>query len=124
MNAFRFTLKAMGFFTLLSCSHAIAYGAAYVSINGIDAGTCPGLTPCRTVNYALSRVGSGGIVVIVDSGGYAPFTVDKPAHVVTAPGVHAQINVTGNGSGVTINTSGLVFCEGSQSREDQRRLTA
>jgi len=113
MNAFfRFTLKAVGFLTLLTCSHAIAKGAAYVSLNGVDAGTCPGPTPCRTVNYALSQIGSGGIVVILDSGTYAPFTVDTPAQVFTAPGAHAQINVTGNGSGVTINTSGLVVLRG------------
>lgn len=108
MNAFRFTVKAIGFLVFLTWIPAATLAATFVSFTGTDAGGCTGNSPCRTINYALSQTSSGGVVVILDSGSYAPFTVDKAVQIVAAPGAHAQISVNGTGSGVVITTTDLV----------------
>src|SRR4029079_9676365 len=63
----------------------------FVSVNGVDNATCARDTPCRNFAAAISAVGSGGEVVAIDSGGFGPFTVNKPVSIVGAPGVHAAI---------------------------------
>lgn len=67
---------------------------AYVGVSGTDAGNCNNpASPCRLVGYALSVVDDRGEVVIVESGYYRPFQVDKSVTVAAAPGVYAQINI-------------------------------
>lgn len=71
---------------------------AYVSVSGVDAGTCNNpANPCRMIGYALSVVDARGDVVILDSGYYRPFAVNKSVTVAAAPGVYAQIQITEEG---------------------------
>ncbi|MEK7830337.1 MAG: right-handed parallel beta-helix repeat-containing protein, partial [Acidobacteriota bacterium] len=70
----------------------------YVSASGTDAGNCDQLAqPCRLVGYALSVVDARGEVVILDSGYYRPFLVNKSVTIAAAPGVYAQIQITEEG---------------------------
>jgi len=73
-----------------------------VSISGMDTATCTVPDPCRTFNVALSKTNAGGEVVALTSGGYGPFTVDRPATVLAAPGVYAAL-VSTTGDTVLIN---------------------
>ncbi len=70
----------------------------YVSTTGTDAGNCNNpANPCRLIGYALSVVDARGDVVILDSGYYRPFQVNKSVTVAAAPGVYAQIQITEEG---------------------------
>ena len=84
-------------------------GRSFVSTGGSDANTsanCAPTAPCRTFTAALSVTTSGGEVVVLDSGGYGPFTVTQSV-IITAPdGVYAGISVA-SGSGVTVNGTGI-----------------
>jgi len=84
-------------------------GRTFVSIGGTDANTaanCAPTSPCRTFTAALSVTAAGGEVVVLDSGGYGPFTVTQSV-IITAPdGVYAGIAVA-SGSGVTVNGTGI-----------------
>jgi hypothetical protein len=51
---------------------------------------------------ALSKTNAGGEVVALTSGGYGPFTVDRSATVLAAPGVYAAL-VGGGGTAVTVD---------------------
>jgi parallel beta helix pectate lyase-like protein len=73
-----------------------------VSVAGNDAATCTPADPCRTFAVALSRTNPNGDVVALTSGGYGPFTVDKPATIVAAPGIYAAVVATA-GDAIHIN---------------------
>lgn len=75
--------------------------------NGVDAGTCPLTAPCRNVGYALTQTGEGGVVSVIDSGLYDPFTVNKTITVQAAPGIAAVITRNSVGAGVTIAADNL-----------------
>ncbi len=50
---------------------AQAQSTAFVSaVNGVDGGSCTVAAPCRTVNFAITQIPSGGQVLIIDSGDY------------------------------------------------------
>src|SRR6185436_9172091 len=98
MNARNFALNALA--TLIVLAFAFATQAqtgpyvAYVSQSGTEPGYCSEFLPCRTINYALrthscllcSRPMHPEAVIILDSGTYAPFTVNTPVTVSAAPG--------------------------------------
>ena len=67
----------------------------HVSPNGTDAGDCHSITaPCRTIDYALARVGKGG-TVSVWPGDYMLETIENLAYVVSdAIDVHAPDGAT------------------------------
>lgn len=71
---------------------------AYVSVSGTDVGNCNQVAqPCRLLGYAMSVVDARGEVVILDSGYYRPFQINKSVTVAAAPGVYAQIQITEEG---------------------------
>lgn len=99
MNTLRFTLKAVGLFLCSVILQATAQAQpeqTYVSTAGNDGGTCPQPAPCRTIDYALSQVANKGTVIVLKSGRYKPFTVDKSVSVVVAPGAYAEIVSSNN----------------------------
>jgi hypothetical protein len=103
-------LSALG--AALAVAGALGFsGAAYaiprtfVSTTGNDANGCGPTTPCRSFARAMSVTDSGGEIVILDSGGYGPFTIGQSVAINAPPGVHAAITATA-GTGVTINAPG------------------
>lgn len=81
---------------------AAQLGRTAVSVNGSDANNCAVLSPCRSINQAVSQTATGGEVIVLDSAGYGPFTVGRAMTVQAAPGVYAGITAQ-SGDGVTVN---------------------
>jgi hypothetical protein len=50
--------------------------------NGTDAGVCPVIAPCATLNYALSVTDTGGQVTIVDGGVFGPIVITQPVSII------------------------------------------
>ena len=76
-----------------------------VSINGSDTNNCAVATPCRTFPVAIAQTNAGGEVIAVDSGGYAPFVIDRAITVMAAPGVYAGITAPQAGDAIDITAS-------------------
>ena len=75
---------------------------------GNDANPCSLASPCRTFGRAIGVVNAGGEVVILDTAGYGPFTIDKSVKVIGPSGVYGGISVQG-GAGAT---TGIVINAG------------
>src|SRR5437660_8646118 len=84
-----------------------------VAVTGSDAATCTVPDPCRTFGVALSKTNSGGEVVALTSGGYGPFTIDRSATIIAAPGIYAALVAT-SGDAIVVNSgaSGRVVIRG------------
>jgi hypothetical protein len=71
--------------------------------SGVDNAQCSRSSPCRTFGAALTAVLAGGEVVVLDSGGYGPFSITKAVSVISPPSVHAAIAPT-SGSAISVST--------------------
>jgi len=101
-------------FLCLVCTSAFAQNnRSAVSISGNDAAACTVPDPCRTFGVALSKTNSGGEVVALTSGGYGPFTIDRSATIIAAPGIYAALVAT-SGDAIVVNSgaSGRVVIRG------------
>jgi len=81
-------------------------------VNGTDANAafdCDLTHPCRTFNVAIGAASAGGEVVILDTAGYGPFTINKSIKVIGPSGVYGGISVQG-GAGAT---TGIVINAGN-----------
>jgi hypothetical protein len=77
-------------------------GRAWVSGSGSDSNACTLTAPCRSFGRAISVANYGDEIVVLDSGGYGAFTVNKSITISVPPGVYAGIIVS-SGNGITIN---------------------
>ncbi len=85
---------------------------SFVATTGDDANTCTSAAYCRTFARALAMTNSGGEIVVVNSGGYGPFSITQPV-VITAIGIDAAVTQTTSGqNAITINTTGNVTITG------------
>ncbi len=88
------------------CASSVAAQANRVFVSakiGDDSNSCDdATTPCRSFAAALSQAGPGAEVIVIDSGSYEPFKVDKTVSVIVAPGVYAGITVSFGLPGVEI----------------------
>jgi len=81
----------------------------FVATSGSDANAsanCAPASPCRTFAAALAVTAAGGEVIVVDSGGYGPFTITQSVSITVPQGVYAGIAVS-SGTGITIQTAGV-----------------
>ena len=88
-----------------SATSQIAAQRTFVSGLGNDSNTCSRSASCRTFGQAISQTNSSGEVYVLDSAGYAAFTITKPISIVAPLGVTAGISVF-SGDGITINAGG------------------
>jgi hypothetical protein len=77
----------------------------FVASNGIDANPCSVTLPCRTFAAALLQTNTGGEIIVLDSAGYGPVTVNKAVSIITPAGVYAGIT-NGAGDGIVVNAPG------------------
>ncbi|MBI3147315.1 MAG: right-handed parallel beta-helix repeat-containing protein [Betaproteobacteria bacterium] len=97
---------------LLSLAAAFSASAAqrtFVSTSGNDANTasnCSKTVPCRGFAAALTVTDTGGEIIVQDSGGYGPVTINKSLSIIAPDGVYAGISVF-SGDGITIATPGI-----------------
>lgn len=89
-------------FVLIASTASAQNTRSAVSVTGSDSAMCTVLDPCRTFNIALAHTNADGEVIALTSGGYGPFTVDRPASISAAPGIYAALVAPG-GNGVVIN---------------------
>lgn len=104
-------MKLVRFVVLAAALMAAASGHAqvqrvYVSAKtGDDANTatnCALATPCRWFGAAISRVFPGGEIVVLDSGAYGAFRIDRPVSVIAPEGIYAGITAF-SGLGIDID---------------------
>ena len=100
-------IVALGF---TPTAHAAA-NRTFVSTLGNDSNTsvnCSASAHCRTFSAALSVTNPGGEIVVVDSGGYGPVTINQ-AVTISAIGIVASISQPSSGeNAITISTTGNV----------------
>jgi len=108
MKGVGITLKVLSIVVLCLLLASIADAQVqrtFVSTQGKDNNPCDSPEKaCRSISSAITKVQAGGEVVVLDSGSYQPFTVNKAVTVVAPPGVHAGITVP-SGDGALIITS-------------------
>jgi hypothetical protein len=99
---------------LVVAGPAIAAGQrSFVSTSGVDNPTCSIASPCRTFIAAMSATDPGGEVIVLDSGGYGPFTITQSVSIIAPPGVYAGISVSaGTGVGIATAASDTVRISG------------
>lgn len=78
----------------------------FVASDGNDANPCSRAAPCRAFSAAMALTSAGGEVVVLDSAGYGPVTINKSVSIIAPEGVHAGITVT-TGAGITVSGSAL-----------------
>lgn len=80
---------------------------SFVSVNGSDAASCGRYNPCRSINQGIAATQDNGEVVVLDTGAYGPFIVNKPVSIIASPGVHASVSVSAAAvAGATVNVPG------------------
>src|SRR5215471_13572561 len=85
----------------------------FVSGLGVDGPACSRIAPCRTFPGAIAQTNPGGEVVVLDSAGYAAFTITQAVTIVAPPGVYAGVSVfSGNGVAINAGASDIVILRG------------
>jgi hypothetical protein len=102
MKAIRFALGSFLFLAVFASASIAQFQRTFVSGLGNDGNPCTRTAPCRTFAQAVSQTNSSGEAYVLDSAGYAAFTITKPISIVAPPGVQAGISVF-SGDGITIN---------------------
>ncbi len=99
--------------TILFSGPCLAAQRTFVSSAGNDANTasnCSLVYPCRNFGAALTVVDTGGEIIVLDSGSYAPVTIGKSVSLIAPRGVFAGIPVTSShGVEVTASSAKVVL---------------
>lgn len=100
----------------LSCLPAAAQSnRVFVSARtGSDTNSCNSITsPCLTFQGAVNQVASTGSVIVLDTGGYGPVTIDKSLTIEAPAGIVAFIHPpSGNAITVGAGPSDVVILRG------------
>jgi len=97
------------FSSLILCPSVQAAQRTFVSTAGSDSNTasnCSNTAPCRGFAAALTVTDSGGEIIVQNSGGYGPVTINKSVSIIAPEGVYAGISVL-SGNGIAIATAGV-----------------
>src|SRR5215813_9490781 len=107
------TLKTATLLGVFVFSASMAFSAAnrvYVSPQKADdANACTLAAPCRQFTKALTVVNNGGEIIVLDSGGFNPFTISIGVSIL-AEGVVAD--VASSSDGIVINANDNVTLRG------------
>ena len=105
-------MKHVAFSVVLALTFSVAihvasaqaqYVRTCVSANGNDANTCHCSQPCRTFQRAHDQTLDQGEMTVLDPGGYGPVTITKSISIVNDGVGEASIQVSGGGTGITVN---------------------
>jgi parallel beta helix pectate lyase-like protein len=84
-----------------------------VSLAGNDANSCAPAAPCRTFSRAMSQTNASGEILVLDSGGYGAFTIDRSVTIQAAPGIYAGVTASsGNAITLSLPPSGKAVIRG------------
>jgi parallel beta helix pectate lyase-like protein len=81
---------------------AIAVPRVFVSGLGNDANPGSITSPKRSFASALTVTDAGGEIIVLDSAGYGPVTINKSVSIISPTGVYAGVTAT-SGDGITVN---------------------
>jgi len=95
-----------GALALPGVATAVTSQRSFVASYGDDSKPCTTVQPCRGFAAALAATNAGGEIIVLDSAGYGPVTIDKSVTIVAPSGVYAGITVV-SGNGITIATNGI-----------------
>jgi len=84
-------------------AHAQAKRTFVSALSGNDANDCSRPTPCRTFAGALGKTAAGGVIDVLDPGGYSSVTINKSISIVADGGGDAGILVSAGSTGITIS---------------------
>ena len=85
---------------------------SFVASYGSDSNPCSLALPCRGFNTAIGATNPGGEVVILDTAGYGPMTINKSIKVIGPSGVYGGISVVGGIGPPPPPTTGVVINAG------------
>ena len=126
----RFVIQVcLSLLLLLGASSAFAQATrTWISGVGDDVNPCSRTAPCKTFAGAISKTASGGIIDVLDPGGFGAVTITKPITlesvgnvgsilasgtngvVINVPGATATVVIRGlsiDGAGTTLGTNGV-----------------
>jgi parallel beta helix pectate lyase-like protein len=106
MRRFASSILIQLFLTVVITSVATAQQRTFVSATGSDVNPCTRISPCRNFAAALTAVIANGEIVVLDSAGYGPVTINKSVSVISPLGVYAGITAAPGGNGITVNAPG------------------
>jgi parallel beta helix pectate lyase-like protein len=99
--------------TVATTLPAAAVPRVFVSGLGNDANPGSITSPKRSFASALTVTDAGGEIIVLDSAGYGPVTINKSVSIISPPGVYAGVTVTsGDGITVSIGPSDTVILRG------------
>jgi hypothetical protein len=87
--------------------HASAAQRTFVASSGNDLNACTITSPCRAFGRALTQTDAGGEIIVLDSAGYGPVTVNKAVSIIAPPGIYAGISVFAGNDGIVVNGAGI-----------------
>jgi hypothetical protein len=116
MKNVRFILGSLLFIGgLASASMAGTAGRTFVSSLGADTNPCSLTAPCRTFAQAISQTAEGGEVVVLNSAGYGPSTINQSVAITAPDGIYAGItqgSADGNGIDIEAGPNDVVTLKG------------
>jgi hypothetical protein len=77
----------------------------WVSGVGDDINPCSRVAPCKTFAGAISKTQSGGIINVLDPGGFGALTINKPITITGPPGYGHILSSSVQGVIINITTS-------------------
>jgi hypothetical protein len=99
--------------TCLIASTSVAAVRTFVSASGNDTNPCTRTSPCRNFAAALAQTDLKGEIVVLESAGYGPVTINKAVSIISPSGIHAAIAPTaGNAITVAAGLSDTVVLRG------------
>jgi len=132
----RFVFRTLvGLFALFFAASAFAQATrTWVSGVGDDANPCSRTAPCKTFAGAISKTASGGIIDVLDPGGFGAVTVTKSITIesignvgsILASGTNGVVvnalatdtvvlrGLSIDGAGTTLGTNGVRFLNGGK----------
>jgi hypothetical protein len=79
-----------------ACCACAGTQRTFVASYGLDANACSLTAPCRSFATALTKTNANGEIIVLDSAGYGPVSIDRSVAIVAAPGVYAGITAFGS----------------------------
>lgn len=79
----------------------------FVASNGIDTNPCTIVSPCRGFTAALAHTASGGEIIVLDSAGYGPVTINQAVSIIAPAGIYAGVSVF-SGDGILVDAPAAI----------------
>ncbi|MGB7925073.1 MAG: right-handed parallel beta-helix repeat-containing protein [Pyrinomonadaceae bacterium] len=96
------TTLVLGILLLASTFAQAQATRTWVSATGDDANTCGRKDPCVTFAGALAKTSKGGVISVIDPGGYGPVTITQSV-TIDAGGMYASILAPNDINGIIVN---------------------